>query len=470
MAFNYKLWLNGTLPYTPALSSSNKNVRVYVIDRDKVALDHKAFAYGQNGTSIATTSPVFNAFNFSRIEYNNQMLEGFFDQDNFYGLPSDPGFEATFSKMLDALNDDEDEDEDREYTDEAIDIEVKEIESVFDSIFKNFQIIPIPQQLRSSYEIHVSEDYSHATGVASVIAGQDKVALGHASGLSNVQIISVPVGYGNVYGHGEDLLNAIKWSLADCSGTANTGCVINISLSAEKTVIGSNEERIVDRLKDSNNPLVRLFLSNLDAKISQDVREALIKASKRGIAVVIGAGNDRVNACDMEPAGMFMDHVPEPQDAPIIVVGSTNQQHQIASFSNYGPCVTHYAPGVNIPVAKPGNNFLLMQGSSFSAPLISGILTALMKIYDSMVDLKFALAQMTHTIEVQITKTPEINTQLTAEGYESTSPEPDPIVLPEEPPLINATVLLFRNPLQTASNVSDVETSCTQNNSTRLAI
>ncbi len=64
----------------------------------------------------------------------------------------------------------------------------------------------------------------------------------------------------------------------------------------------------------------------------------LIKvATDAGIIVVVAAGNDAINACDTSPAS-----APE-----AITVGSTELKNDsITSFSNFGPCVDIFAPGI----------------------------------------------------------------------------------------------------------------------------
>ena len=56
----------------------------------------------------------------------------------------------------------------------------------------------------------------------------------------------------------------------------------------------------------------------------------------------------------------------------VITVAATNLLDVKASFSNYGTGIEVDAPGVNIISAVPGNLYGIVNGTSFSAPIIAG--------------------------------------------------------------------------------------------------
>lgn len=66
------------------------------------------------------------------------------------------------------------------------------------------------------------------------------------------------------------------------------------------------------------------------------------------------------------------------RDNSIITVSATDKYNNKAIFSNYGKRSTISAPGVEIFSCKPGGDFVIMDGTSMSSPIISGVV-ALMK-------------------------------------------------------------------------------------------
>eukprot|EP00121_Abeoforma_whisleri_P013620 Awhi_evm1s12569 len=92
-----------------------------------------------------------------------------------------------------------------------------------------------------------------------------------------------------------------------------------------------------------------------------------------GGVVIRAAGNLGLEACQ------FGQVLPDS-----ISVGSINQYDEIADHSNHGSCVDLFAPGVNIavPMYSPddtsGKGMGFVVGTSFAAPLVSGVAAILM--------------------------------------------------------------------------------------------
>ncbi|KAJ6483434.1 peptidase S8/S53 domain-containing protein [Mycena sanguinolenta] len=94
------------------------------------------------------------------------------------------------------------------------------------------------------------------------------------------------------------------------------------------------------------------------------------QAVAAGMHVVVAAGNEGQDVC-----GRWIRNMGQ------ITVGATNIADEITSFSNSGPCVDLYAPGDSILGATVFGNSdtttRLWEGTSFSAPLVSGMIAAL---------------------------------------------------------------------------------------------
>ena len=77
---------------------------------------------------------------------------------------------------------------------------------------------------------------------------------------------------------------------------------------------------------------------------------------------------DEADACHVIPARI----------TGVIAVGATTAHNRRASFSNHGPCVSLFAPGVRIPGASAKNDVdeWGMTGTSASVPLVAGELAS----------------------------------------------------------------------------------------------
>lgn len=96
--------------------------------------------------------------------------------------------------------------------------------------------------------------------------------------------------------------------------------------------------------------------------LSPTVLAACDYAASKGACAVICAGN-----LSMNPAG-----ADDPVNA--IYVAATDANDARASFSNFGAFIDIAAPGVNIFTTKRGNGYGSWNGTSFSAPIVAGVL------------------------------------------------------------------------------------------------
>ncbi|KAK6360556.1 hypothetical protein TWF730_006696 [Orbilia blumenaviensis] len=111
---------------------------------------------------------------------------------------------------------------------------------------------------------------------------------------------------------------------------------------------------------------------------SPALEEAIMKANAIGIHTVIAAGNQGIDACRVSPGFLSREsHVGKnyTYSASVITVGATDIYDNRAQFSNYGPCITTYAPGVDIlSTSKDGKDSTkVMQGTSMAAPHVAGL-------------------------------------------------------------------------------------------------
>ncbi len=106
-------------------------------------------------------------------------------------------------------------------------------------------------------------------------------------------------------------------------------------------------------------------------------------AVRRGIIVVLSAGNQGNN--------WDWPYITVPADAPgVIAVGAVDRRLKIASFSSRGPTADGrikpdvVAPGQEVPVPHiRRGDYTRMDGTSFAAPLVSGVCALLLQIHPS---------------------------------------------------------------------------------------
>lgn len=139
--------------------------------------------------------------------------------------------------------------------------------------------------------------------------------------------------------------------------------------------------RGIDHAIENNVDIINISIVSPDKSAygkATPIQLALKNAASRNILVVTAAGNDGKNIDEsintVYPACAQSDNQ--------IVVGAARCAAGKAEFSNYGKGVVHvFAPGVSIAVAqltwREGGRFRLGDGSSYAAPIVTGMAAVL---------------------------------------------------------------------------------------------
>ncbi|KAK9762227.1 hypothetical protein K7432_012247 [Basidiobolus ranarum] len=172
-------------------------------------------------------------------------------------------------------------------------------------------------------------------GHGTFIAG---VAIGKTFGVAKqANLVSIKALNADGSGRLSDVLRGVEWIVKEHLKNPGQKSIVNLSLSAD---------------------------------FSQAANDAIEEAIELGIHFSIAAGNDGNNACRYSPSSV----------SQAVVVGAIDRSDRITGFSNYGSCVSIYAPGTDIVSAwKTGpQSSHSLSGTSMATPHVTGTMALIL--------------------------------------------------------------------------------------------
>lgn len=168
--------------------------------------------------------------------------------------------------------------------------------------------------------------------------------------------------------------------IAGIAGGHNVGVAKFANIVAVKVIDSTRRASISNIIQGvqwiindhNSNPGQKSVINYSAVGVLSDARSQAIQAAvDAGIMVVTAAGNSADDACNSGPADMAQNVT------GVISVAALNYTNTPASFSNYGRCVSVYAPGVSILSSSnvSDSSYMYMSGTSMSSPFVAGLVS-----------------------------------------------------------------------------------------------
>ncbi|EPS37016.1 hypothetical protein H072_9396 [Dactylellina haptotyla CBS 200.50] len=153
-------------------------------------------------------------------------------------------------------------------------------------------------------------------------------------------------------------IHGVKVLKADGKGTA-------------ETFIKGINAAIKNHNKRKSSPDFKGSVLNLSLGVfvNSDVLKSVVRtALDAGIHIAAAAGNENRDTCgNVFPAGWS-------DELPVVSVGATDLNDRRAWFSNWGKCVSLFAPGVVVTSTSNNGASSVRQGTSVACPHVAGVI------------------------------------------------------------------------------------------------
>ncbi|WP_052461863.1 S8 family peptidase [Sporosarcina koreensis] len=171
----------------------------------------------------------------------------------------------------------------------------------------------------------------------------------------------------DVNGHGTAVAGVIAAALNNRYGITGIAGPFDVKILPLKTIKADGTGTVSMNVQAIDYAIRRgvdvINISQGGPAASVIEKDAIRRAEDAGILIVASAGNDAGKGNPvMYPAAYDK----------VLSVASVDQRNQHSAFSTYNDQVDLSAPGERIATNAPGGEFVLMSGTSFSAPIAAG--------------------------------------------------------------------------------------------------
>jgi subtilisin family serine protease len=176
------------------------------------------------------------------------------------------------------------------------------------------------------------------------------------------------------------------------NGTGVEGIASSVKLMIVRTVPDGDErdKDVANAIRyavDNGAQIINMSFGKSFSPYKGVVDEAVRYADQKGVLLVHAAGNDAANL-DTEPNFPNRTYLSGGMATNWIEVGASGwrgTEGLAAEYSNYGKTqVDLFAPGSDVKSTAPGNQYEAHSGTSFAAPVVSGIAALIMSYYPAL--------------------------------------------------------------------------------------
>lgn len=200
-------------------------------------------------------------------------------------------------------------------------------------------------------------------------------------------------------------------AVASLVGGKTVGCAKGVKLYSVKVLNSTGSGYVSDIISGLNWVLINhkkpaVINMSLGGSFSSTLNTAVQNCLNNGIQVICAAGNEGIDASNTSPANV----------TGALTITAYDTFKTKPQWGNWGSPIDTFAPGVSIPSAWGDDPFsyYLVNGTSFSTPIISGIICRMLKANPQLTpkEIREALSRMNKSGEItniaNLTTTPNL--------------------------------------------------------------